>query len=45
MEEMIEIPIEEYKELKMQANVDVALLKQLVESFKDIKCGKVRRVK
>jgi len=26
MEEMIEIPIEEYKELKMQANVIIVLL-------------------
>lgn len=43
--EMVKIPKEEYEKLKMQANIDVRLLKQLAESFKDIKCGRVRRVK
>ena len=36
---------EEYDRLRMQANIDVELLKQLMESFKDIKEGRVRRVK
>ena len=43
--ETVTISKEEYQKLKMQANVDVDLLKQLSESFKDIKCGRVRRVK
>jgi hypothetical protein len=43
--EMIEVPKEEYERLKMQANIDVDLLHQLVRSLKDIKEGKVIRVK
>ena len=43
--EKITIPKEEYEKLKMQANIDLDLLKQLVESFKDIKSGNIRRVK
>lgn len=45
MEKMISIPKKEYENLKMQANIDVELLQQLVESFKDIKEGRIRRVK
>jgi hypothetical protein len=45
MEEMIKIPKEEYERLKMQADIDIHLLKQFLESFKDIKEGRVRRVK
>ena len=44
-QEMVTIPKTEYVKLKQKAEVDVALLKQLVRSFKDIKEGKVRRVK
>jgi len=43
--ETITISKEEYERLKMQANIDVELLKQLTESLKDIKEGRVRRVK
>ncbi len=43
--EMITIPRTEYERLRMQANIDVSLLKQLFESFKDIKEGRIRRVK
>lgn len=43
--ETITIPKTEYDKLKMQANIDLDLLKQLTASFKDIKTGKVRRVK
>ena len=43
--ETITITKEEYEKLKSQANVDVELLEQLMDSFKDIKEGKVRRVK
>ena len=43
--EMITIPKTEYERLRMQANIDVSLLKQLSESFKDIKEGRIRRVK
>jgi len=45
MEETICIPKSEYDRLKMQANIDLDLLKQLVESLKDVKEGRVRRVK
>lgn len=45
MEEMIKISKDEYERLKMQANIDVDLLKQFLESFKDIKEGRFRRVK
>jgi hypothetical protein len=44
-QEMITIPKEEYEELKKRAEVDVELLQQLMQSFKDIKEGKIRRVK
>jgi len=43
--ETITISKEEYERLKMQANVDIDLLKQLAQSFKDIKEGRIRRVK
>ena len=43
--EMISVPKDEYERLKMQANIDVDLLKQLVRSVKDIKEGRVIRVK
>ncbi len=42
---MITIPKEEYKELKKQSKIDMDILKQLISSFKDIKEGRVRRVK
>lgn len=45
MEDMVKIPRKEYERLKMQANIDVDLLKQLMESFRDIREGRVRRVK
>jgi hypothetical protein len=43
--DMVCIPKEEYERLKVQSNVDVDLMKQLVASFKDIKEGRVRRVR
>lgn len=43
--EMITIPKKEYEKLKTQANIDVELLKQFMESFKDIRAGRIRRVK
>lgn len=42
---MIEIPKKEYEKLKRQANIDVELLKELMEGLKDIKSGNIRRVK
>jgi len=42
---MVTIPKKEYEKLKMQANIDVELLEQFMESFKDIKAGRIRRVK
>ena len=43
--EMVKIPKDEYEKLKMQANIDVELLQQLVKSLKDIKAGRVIRTK
>ena len=43
--EMITISKDEYEKLKMQANIDLNLLKQLVRSMKDLKEGRVIRVK
>ena len=45
MEDTICIPKSEYEKLKMQANIDIDLLKQLSESLKDVKEGRVRKVK
>ena len=42
---MVTITKDEYEKLKMQANIDVDLLQQFLESFKDIKEGRIRRVK
>ncbi|MEK6855895.1 MAG: hypothetical protein AABX66_01920 [Nanoarchaeota archaeon] len=43
--DMISIPKDEYEKLKMQANIDLDLLRQLVNSLKDIKEDKVIRVR
>lgn len=45
MEDNITIPREEYEILKKSSNIDTDLLMQLIRSLKDIKCGRVRRVK
>ncbi len=45
MEEMITIPKQRYDELKLQANIDVELLQDLMEGFRDIKEGRFERVK
>ena len=42
---MITIPKQKYEELKMQANIDVELVQDLMRGIRDIKEGKVRRVK
>lgn len=41
----VTIPKKEYEQLKMQAEIDVELMKQFMASFRDIKEGRVRRVK
>ena len=43
--DMVTIPREEYEQLKREAQIDTDLLQQLMNSFKDIKEGKVRRVR
>lgn len=43
--ETICIPKEEYERLKMQANIDLELLRQLMKSFEDIKSKRIKRVK
>ena len=45
MEDTVVISRKEYERLKKLANIDADLLKQFVESLKDIKAGRVRRVK
>ncbi|MBI4896271.1 MAG: hypothetical protein HY832_01870 [Candidatus Aenigmarchaeota archaeon] len=42
--ESVTIPRKTYEELKRRAEVDVELLEQLMESLKDVKEGKMRRV-
>ncbi len=44
MKDMVTIPRQEYEKLKMQADVDMDLLKQLMNSFRDIRQNRVRRV-
>lgn len=44
-QEMVSIPKKMYEELQRQAKIDMDLLAQLMNSFKDIKEGRVRRVK
>ena len=43
--ETVTISKEEYELLKKQSQIDLDLLKQLLEGFNDIKEGKIRRVK
>ena len=43
--ETVTIPKEEYERLKLQADIDIELLEQLMDSFKDVNAGRVRRVK
>ena len=45
IQDTVTIPKAEYIKLKRQAEIDVDLLKQFLESFKDIKEGRIRRVK
>ena len=42
---MVTISRQKYEELKMQSNIDIEFLNDLIESFKDIKEGRIRRVK
>jgi len=42
---MVTIPKKEYENLKKQAMIDMDLLEQLIQSFSDIKAGRVIRVK
>lgn len=41
----VTIPRQKYEKLKMQAEIDMDLLKQLMESFKDIKEGHIQWVR
>jgi len=42
---MIKIPKIEYEELKRRAEIDEELLQELVDGLKDIKAGRVIRVR
>lgn len=44
-QEMVMVPKGEYEKLKKQADIDIELLHQLLASFRDIKEGRVQRVK
>ena len=43
--ETVTISKQEYESLKLKANIDMDILQQLISSFRDIKEGRVRRVK
>ena len=43
--ETVIITKEEYKQLKKQAKIDMDLMQQLVGSIKDIKEGRIKRVR
>lgn len=43
--ETVTISKTEYAKLKQQSNIDLDLMKQLLTSFKDIRCGHVSQVK
>ncbi|HLD79350.1 MAG TPA: hypothetical protein VJA18_02225 [Candidatus Nanoarchaeia archaeon] len=43
--ETVTIPKREYQELKRKAEIDEELLQELVQGLKDIKAGRVQRVK
>ncbi len=43
--ETVTIPKKEYEKLQKQAKIDMDIINQLMSSFKDIKEGRVRRVK
>ena len=45
VQDTVTIKRAEYDKLKRQANIDMDILQQLLSSFKDIKEGRVRRVK
>ena len=45
MQKTVTIPKAEYDLLKKQSKIDVDLLEQFLESFMDIKEGRIRRVK
>ncbi len=45
VEQTITIKQKEYNQLKRAAQIDIELLRQFMDSFKDIKEGRVRRVK
>ena len=45
MQEMVTIQKAEYSRLKRQAKIDVELLEQFIASFKDIKEGRIIRVR
>jgi len=45
MSETVTIPRKEYEDLRRQAEIDLDIVKQLISSFRDIKEGRVRRVK
>ncbi len=43
--ETITIPKQEYEELKSKAGIDEDLLKGLIQGLKDIKEGRIKRVR
>ncbi len=44
-QEMVMISREEYEQLKKQAEIDMDILRQFISSLKDLKEGRIRRVK
>ena len=44
-QEMVTIPKKEYDELKKMSEIDFDILHQLLSSFRDIREGRVRKVR
>ena len=44
-QETVTIPRQEYEELKKKANIDEELLRDMIQGLKDIKEGRIKRVR
>ena len=44
-QETVTIPRQEYEELKKKANIDEGLLRDMIQGLKDIKEGRIKRVR
>ena len=44
-QETVTIPRQEYEQLKRKANIDEELLRDMIQGLKDIKEGRIKRVR